>query len=73
MKISVPFLCGLFRSEETVARISQTWENVTVFVEASVERRDVDLYVRMRFGNVGNALGRTDDAHEFNIFASAIL
>ena len=42
----------LFCAEEAVARISESGKDVSVFVEATVEGRDVDHNVGMRLGNL---------------------
>ena len=63
----------LFGAEEAVACVAETGENVAMLVQATVKGGNVDVYVRMGFRNLGNALGRTDDRHELNVLAALIL
>ena len=63
----------LFGSEKSVAGVAETGENVAVFVEATVEGRDVDIYVGMSLGNTGNSFGSADDRHKLNMLTASVL
>ena len=66
------FIC-LLGTKDSVARIAQTGNDVAVIVELLIDRADVDIDVGMILLNLGNALGRADQAHEADVFAAAVL
>src|SRR5262245_2450386 len=52
------------RAEETISRVAETREDVTVVVELAVERCGVDGDVGMRLQHAADALGGCDEAEE---------
>ena len=61
------FFCLLFRTEKTVACVTESGQNVAVFVELSIQRRNVNVHVGMCLRNLGNPFGRTDNRHKANV------
>ena len=58
----------LFRSEQSVAGVAQTGDDVAVLVQSFVQRGGVDGHVGVRFVEGGYAFGRGDQAHKLNVF-----
>ena len=57
----------LLSTEDSVARIAQTGNDVSVFIQSLVHRAGVDAHVRIRVENRLDALGCGDKNQEANI------
>ena len=62
--------CGLFRTENSVAGVAETGDDVAVFVKVRVFAADEDVYVGMFCVDLFNSFGRADDAHKLNVLAA---
>lgn len=60
----------LFGAEYAVACVSESGENVAVFVKAAVLLRDVNLYVGVCFLDNLYTYGSSDDVHQFDFRAA---
>ena len=63
----------LFGAENTVTRISQTGENVRVFIELSVNVTYIDIDVRMSLCKSLDSYRSCNDAHELDVLAAVSL
>ena len=53
--------------------ITETGQNVTIFVESSVQRGNIDADIRMFSGDAFHTLRGGDDRHHADILAAALL
>ena len=60
----VPFFIVLLGSEDTVAGIAETWEDVVMIIELTIEGSCVDRHIRMSLVDDFNAFRCGYEAHE---------
>ena len=63
----------LFRTENTVARITETRQNIAVLVEAIIHVGAIDIHVGMGLGEGLNSFGSGDHTHELDLLAAEAL
>ena len=64
------FLLG---PEDPVAGIAQTWKNIGVLVQLTVQMSDIDLDIRVFFLKSLQTFRGGDDAHELDLLAAVFL
>ena len=69
----VPFFIVLLGSEDTVAGIAETWEDVVMIIELTIEGSCVDRHIRMSLVDDFNAFRCGYEAHELNVLYAFLL
>lgn len=69
----VPFFIVLLGSEDTVAGIAETWEDVVMIIELTIEGSCVDRHIRMSLVDDFNAFRCGYEAHELNVLYAFFL
>ena len=64
---------ALFRAEDPVARVAETGDDVTVFIEVFIHRTAVNVHIGVTLADALDALGCGNEVHETNIRATALL
>ena len=71
-KITKGAFSFLLGTEDTVAGIAQTGDNVSMLIQLLVDGSDVQIHIGMCLGNSLNAFGTADDVHHDDALAAVL-
>ena len=65
-------LVKLFRTEDTVACITQTRADICVFIQLTIQMTNLNLYIGMCLGQSLKAFRSRDDGHELDVLSTVL-
>ena len=63
----------LFCAKNPVSGIAEAGNDISVFVQVVIQRRDVDIHVRMVFLHLLDPFGGADDTHQLDMPNAGLL